>query len=394
MNFNKHELFDLLTSCTWESGTARKMLFLKRRYYVFDADHKLIDGGIIRYNKTLEKIFIRNEDLRGEVFLSLEDENKIHLTGAVFSKLAGQINIDNILTPYEHALRAPLSRVAKVEKYLTSKDIYEILRVQKEVDEVFLKTYEKSMHAFSPEQARELYIKVSPLYFKKYEIRVLKTISLYFSSTPSNEKLYEELFMFLMGFQMAYENELIQVYDVNYFISSVKQRLLLAYDNSPLSISTNMINEALLYFHIDSAHLPSLQTCIKKLYDKDLSVQEEYAYYLSLMDAKSVEDEVLNRLVDFYQEKFFIFRAKVKRENFKEIRIKKTVTELSTQLALIKTLGNCKSANKEVHLFLLFLFLNHDERVQKAAKKAFSNIKDKALKTFKSLNLQEEIKHL
>ena len=73
------------------------------------------------------------------------------------------------------------------------------------------------------------------------------------------------------------------------------------------------------------------------------------------------------------------------------LKIKKVVTELNTQLALIQALENCKSDNKDVHLLLLFLLSNHEDKVKNAAKRAFINCKEKAIGTFKSLNLEEEI---
>jgi len=395
MNFDNTKLFDILTSGPWDNGTGRKMLFLKRRYYVFDDDHTLLDGGVIHYNKTLEKIFIRNEDLRGEVFLSLEGKN-LHLQGAVYSKLAGQINIDNILSPYEKKLQAPLSRVAKVERYLRPKDIYEILQTTEEIDEKFLKTYQKSLHSFTQEQARQLYIKISPHYFKNFEIKILKTIALYFSTTPTDDKLYEELFMFIMGLQTAYENGHIKSYDINLFISYVKECLLASYEKKPSTISINMINETLLYFNLSSIHLPSPRDCVEKLYDKDLRVQQEYAYYLSLMDIKDkeIENDVFKRLLGFYQEKFFDFQHKLKSEKIQEEKIKKVVTELGTQLALIKALGNCKSNNSDVHLFLLFLLSNNENRIQDEAKSALIKIEEKAIKTFELFQVQKEYTRL
>lgn len=395
MNYDLHEkdLFELLTSHPWDNGIGKKMLFLKRRYYVFDDEHQLIDGGVINYNKTLEKIFIRNEDLKGEVFLSLAAEDTLHLHGAVFSKLAGQIIIDNLLHKYEKDLQAPLSRVAKVEKYLTSNDIYKTLLSQDEIDDYFLRSFEKSLHAFSNQQARDLYIKLSPKYFQNFEIKVLKTISLYFSTSPVNDKLYEELFMFLLAIQAAYKNNYIKTYDINFFISCVKDRLLQSYENRPSSISINLINECLLYYKLDSPALPTPKDCIQKLYDKNLHLQEEYAYYLSLMEdkAKEVEEDIYERLVAFYREKFFTFKEKLSGSKPHEHKIKKVVTELNTQLALIQALGNCKSDNKDVHILLLFLLSNNEDRVKSYAKKAFINCKEKAIKTFKTLHLEESI---
>ncbi|PHR54707.1 MAG: hypothetical protein COA44_12525 [Arcobacter sp.] len=397
MNFEKdaQNLFDILISHPWDSGSGRKMLFLKHRYYVFDEEHKLLDGGVIRYNKTLEKIFIRNEDLRGEVFLSLEGE-KIHLQGTVKSKLAGQINIDNLLSNYPHPLKAPLSRVAKVQSHLRPKDIYEILLSRKEIDESFLQSYEASLHAFTSDQARELYIKLSPYYFKNFKIRTLKTICLYFSTSSTNDKLYEELFMFLMGFQIAYENDSILEYDLNFFISALRPRLLEIYDKRPSSISINMINETFLYFNIDSPHLPSPKQCVAKLYDKDLYIQQEYAYYLSLMGDKvqEVEDDIFKRLIAFYQESFFIFKQRIQGQKIQDEKLKKEVTELSTLLALIQSIGACKSDKEEVHLFFLFLLSNNEDRVKSTAKKAFVNTQEKAEKTFESLGLVKEAKQI
>ena len=312
-DLNEQDLFEILISHPWDSGTGRKMLFLKRRYYVFDEKHQLLDGGVIHYNRTLEKIFIRNEDLRGEVFLSLAAEDTLHLQGAVFSKMAGQINIDNLLHKYDKGLQAPLSRVAKVERYLTSSDIYKILLAQNEIDEYFLRSFKKNLHTFSNDQARELYIKLSPEYFQNFELEILKTIGLYFSTSPVNDKLYEELFMFLIAIQTAYENRFIKTYDIDFFISTVKERLLQSYINRPSSISVNLINECLLYYHLDAPQLPTAKDCIRKLYDKDLHVQQKYAYYLSLMTdkVKEVEKEIYTRLVEFYQEKFFTFKDKL-----------------------------------------------------------------------------------
>ena len=393
---NGQELFELLTRFAWDSGIGRKMLFLKGRYYVFDNDNTLLDGGAIRYNPTLEKIFIRNEDLRGEVFLSQVNKETLHLQGTVLSKLAGKISIDNLLRKSDTELFPPLSRVAKVEKHLSTNDIYKILMKYKDVDNYFLRSFEKNLHAFSNDQAYGLYTKLAPFYFQNFEMRFLKTVSLYFSLSPINDKLYEELFMFIMVLQSTYEKGQVQDYDINFFITVVKKRLLEVFEHRPSSIPINMINETLLYFKLDSPNLPSTSKCIDKLYDKDLNTQQEYAYYLSLMGAKAkeVEEDIFRRLVEFYQEKFFTFKKKLNGEVPKEEKIKKVVTELSTQLALIQALENCKSDNKEIHLFLLFLLSNNEELVQNAAKKALINIKDKALITFKQMELTEAVKNL
>ena len=199
------------------------MLFLTRRYYVFDEAHQLLDGGVIRYNPTLEKIFIRNEDLRGEVFLSQEEEY-LHMHGNVISKLAGKIHIDNILHPYHHPLKAPLSRVAKVENYLTPADIYEILQQSEQPDETFLKRFESSFHRFNADQARLLYIKIAPWYFENFDSQILKRITLFFTMGELTDKLYEELFMFLMAIQVPYEEGKISNYDLSYFLSAIEER--------------------------------------------------------------------------------------------------------------------------------------------------------------------------
>lgn len=67
MNFDLEtgNLLDILSSHPWDSRMGRKILFLKRPYYLFDNMHKLLDGGGIRYNQTLDKIFIHNKGLRG-----------------------------------------------------------------------------------------------------------------------------------------------------------------------------------------------------------------------------------------------------------------------------------------------------------------------------------------
>lgn len=393
MNFDleTEKLLDILSSHPWDSGMGRKILFLKRRYYVFDNMHKLLDGGVIRYNQTLDKIFIRNEDLRGELFITRNEYGRIRVKGSVLSKLAGLIKIDNLLSRYDKALKAPLSRVAKVEKYLSPSDIYKILNTQEEIDPFFLKNFSKHLLFFSPLQARQLYIKLSQNYFKNYERRVLEHTSLYFSLYPLNEQLYEELFMFIMAIQSANENESIKKEDTDYFISSVKKRLTDAYKQGPSTISINLINETLLYFGLDSPYLPDPQKCIKKLYDKDLSVQKEYAYYLVLMleRVKEVEDDIYKRLTEFYQESFFEFLHKLKETEYIHLKKKRIVTGLNTLLALIEALGNCKSGNRDVHLFFIFLLSNAENRIRESARRALLSCRDKLTPTLQDLHYSE-----
>ena len=163
----------------------------------------------------------------------------------------------------------------------------------------------------------------------------------------------------------------------------------MAYEHRPVSISVNLINETLLYYHIHSPHLPSAMECIDKLYDKELSIQQEYAFYLSLMGKMSseIETKILERLVCFYQEKFFDFKTKVLNTTSSIQESKPCVTDLPTQLALIDTLDHMNSDNEEVHLFLLFLAGNPQENIKNNALKALEHIQNKALKTFKKLKL-------
>ena len=394
MNFNleTQSLFDILTSHPWDSGIGRKMLFLRRRYYVFDDEHKLLDGGVIRYNPTLEKIFIRNEDLRGEVFVSQAENGNIKLKGSVSSKLAGLINIDNLLHPYDKELNAPLSSVTKIEKYLKNDDIFKVLYRQEEPDAVFLRNFKKNLLFFTPEQAKQLYIKLSQRYFQTLEPMILKSISLYFSSYPIDDQLYEELFMFLMTVQTHHKNHLIQNEEIDFFIGKVKKRLLNSYQQCPSTISINLINECLLYFHLHSPELPTPQECVQKLYDKKLHIQKEYAYYLALMPQKvtEVETEIYHRLLGFYYEQFYAFKQVLYLGTPAKTNKKKIVSERDTLLALIEALGNCKSDNEEIHLFFIFLLSSHEKKVKVLAKRGLLNCKEKVLNTLNRLNLSEK----
>ncbi len=381
-----------MTLHPWDSGTGKRMLFLQRRYYIFDDEERLLDGGVIRYNETLDKIFIRNEDLRGELFITLENDGRVRLKGSVSSKLAGTIYINTLLQRYNKVLMAPVSRVAQVEKYLSGTDLYTNLYKQENIEEFFLKNFEKNLHSFSPEQAQRLYVRLAQYYFQNFDPRILESICLYFSTYSQHDKLYEELFMFAMAVQTAREHGYLKKVDMDFFVRQVKTRLLDSYIWHPSTISLNMINECLLYFGLESPHLPNPQECIKKLYDKELSVQKEYAFYLSLMQekAKEVEDEIYERLLSFYQESFLKFKQKLKEESLSHTTRKKTVSELNTLLALIKALGNCKSENREVHIFFLFLLSNSEERIKESARKALSHCWDKASSTLKKLYLCED----
>ena len=129
----------------------------------------------------------------------------------------------------------------------------------------------------------------------------------------------------------------------------------MAYRYCPRSISTTMINECLLYYKISSPHTPTPQQCVENLYESDLSIQKEYAYYLVLMqdNVKEVEEELYQRLMAYYQEDFFPFLKKFIPISTQQI-YPKLSTKLGILLALIESLGNCKSSSKQVHIFFLF----------------------------------------
>lgn len=385
-DFDRTNILDTLCSHPWDSGTGKKMLFLRSRYYVFDEDHQLLDAGGIRYNETLNKIFIRNEDLRGEVFVHIRKNKKIHLKGSVTSKMAGLINIDNTLSRYNKKLQAPISRVAKVEKHLTTNDIFKILNTQVHIDKLYLKNYKNNLFSFSPEQANTLYIKLSQDYFKSYNREILEHIALYFSRFTITTKLYEELFMFIISFQIANENNYIKQADQNYFITTIYKRLLNAYRYCPRSISSTMINECLLYYKISSPHTPTPTQCVKNLYESDLSIQKEYAYYLVLMQdkVKEVEEEIFQRLMAYYQEDFFPFLEKFMPINLKEDRPKLN-TQFGILLALIEALGNCQSSSKKVHIFFIFLLLSQEGSIRAFAKRAIKKCKQEIKLTFEGL---------
>ena len=131
IDYNEENIFFILTSNSWDSRKGQKMVFLKNRYYVYDDEHLLLDGGIVSYDQDSKTMKIRNEDLRGEICLSLKDKNILHLKGWVLSKSAGHIIIDTLLYKYDKKLRAPLSRVARVERYLRPNEIYENLLNEK-----------------------------------------------------------------------------------------------------------------------------------------------------------------------------------------------------------------------------------------------------------------------
>lgn len=72
----------------------------------------------------------------------------MRVQGSLLSKLAGLINIDNLLSRYRKALKAPLSRVAKVDNCLSPSNIYKILNAQEETDPFFLKNFSKIFSLF------------------------------------------------------------------------------------------------------------------------------------------------------------------------------------------------------------------------------------------------------
>ena len=78
IDYNEENLFFILTSNSWDSRKGQKMVFLKNRYYVYDDEHLLLDGGIVSYDQDSKTMKIRNEDLRGEICLSLKDKNILH----------------------------------------------------------------------------------------------------------------------------------------------------------------------------------------------------------------------------------------------------------------------------------------------------------------------------
>ena len=358
-NIKTTELFTLLTSSSWDDGCGKKMLFLKRRYYVFDNEHTLIDGGVIRYNETLDKIFIRNEDIRGEVFVTLKDE-QLHLKGSVQSILAGTIIIDTHLISYDKKLEAPLSRVAKVENYFTPPDIYLMLMNEKVIDPRYLEIFKNNLHFFSLKEYLNIYIKISQIYFQTLDREILRAIAYFFSEFEANEKIYEEMFMFIMSMQLFYEKKEISEEDITFFIFCVEERLLNAYNWESETITANLINEVLFYFNIQSNKLPSIKTCVQKIFDKDIAVQREYAFYLTFMDKeiKPYEVIILKRLVAFFEMDFFLFKKDFSRGEILELETVSPVSDRGTLVALIQVLGDCRCSFVEAHLFLIFLITN------------------------------------
>jgi len=388
MNFDmtKEKLFDVLTSTPWDGGVGRKMLFLKKRYYVFDSEHLLLDGGVINYNETLDKIFIRNEDLRGEVFITLEKDDIVHLKGSVFSRLAGNINIDTTLIPYDKELHAPLSRVAKIEKYLNISDIYKILMGNINIDSMYLKNFDTNLHAFTPEQSQNVYIKLSQFYFQSFDAKVLDSISYYFSSYSVHAKLYEEMFMFIMGIEMFYERGEVTQKDLDYFISKIQVRLLDAYAWKSDVISVPMINETLFYFKLESDELPTMKECVQKLFDRDVKTQREHAYYLSLMGegVREFEEDIFDKLLNFYRVDFYLFKEAFLRGELLHVKIESD-GDISTLLALIEVLVTCRSESKEVYIYFLFLALNEQAKVQEYSTQALLTCKEELLSVLEKL---------
>ncbi len=385
-------ILDLLTSHAWDAGRGRQILFLKNRYYVFDNDMQLLDGGIIRYNEILDKIFIQNEDIKGEVFVTLED-GKVRLKGLLTSKLAGKIKVNTLLIKSLQELKAPYSRVADVEKHLTTTDIYKMLMSSTEIDNIFIYNFEKNLHFFSTKQSLQLYIRLSQFYFQSYDIRVLQSIGFYFSSYALHAKLYEEMFMFVISIQLSYEKGEVSKASLDSFVNRVKNRLLDAYAWRSTAISTNMINEILLYFKFDSPYLPTPQECVDQLYSRDVKTQREYAYYLYLMGdkVKAFEIEILKRLLDFYHADFLRFRKAFYRGALLEIKHPARTGDLTTLYALIKTLGNCKSSSKDVHLFFIFLVANQEERIEILAKEAMQKCTNSLKTTLSQLPITKHI---
>ncbi len=402
MNFDiqTEHLSDLLTSGGWDGGMGRKMLFTSERYYVFDDDHHLIDGGVIKYNETLEKIFIRNEDLKGEIFIISEDE-ELHLEGSAYSKRAGLIHIDTRLHPYHQTLDAPLSRVADVEKYLTKTDVFQILIHDCDIDKLFLRNFNTYMHRFSAVEAQQVYIRLAQDYFRTPRHSVLESICFYFSSYALHRKLYEELFMFIIALQSAYRRNDIPEDHLVFFIESVRERLLDAYAWQSPAISTNLINETLFYFKLDSPNLPTPQTCVKKLYATRSKTQREHAYYLVLMaeKAKIVENEIFRRVLIFHEMDFFLFDMAFKMGELLQIEQDESRYDRATFYALLEALGNTQSSQKMVHMFFVFLLFHPDEKVKSLASRALLGCRAHLMTTLQDFHpnhakLREQIRRM
>ena len=373
MNFNvtKEQIFDVLLSHPWNAGVGRKMLFLKNRYYVFDDNHLLIDGGVIYYNETLEKIFIRNEDIYGEVFIAINEDESVHLSGNVASLSAGKITIDTLLTLYDKELTAPLRRVQKIQKHLNSHEVYEMLMSEDEIDDAFVENFDTNLHYFSAKESQDIYIKLSHEYFHYFNVRILQSISFYLSSYALHTKLYEEMFMFLMGFQAFYEKGKITQESREFLVEALKERLENSYEWESQSISKNMINETLLYYKIGSIHLPLLKECVQKLFDMDEKVQREYAYYLLLMegDLKAYEEDVLERLIHFYQVDFRLFYEGFLRGELLHVKQMNRLQNVSIPVILLDILSHMKPHLDKSYIFLIFLVINEDELLAQSAKK-------------------------
>ena len=395
-NITTEHILEILTSSPWDGGEGRKMLFLNKRYYVFNNEHLLIDGGVIQYNETLDKIFIRNEDLRGEIFVTMKDEN-VHLKGTVFSKLAGVIHIHTLLKKYDKELPAPLSRVADVEKYLTTTDIYNILISNTQIDETFITNFEKNLHYFSAEQSLQIYIKLSQSYFKTMDRRLLESICFYFSSYAVHAKLYEEMFMFVFSIQTFYERGEITDKDLEFLIYRLEERLLDAYAWRSPVITTNMIHETLLYFRLVSPHLPTAKGCVEKLSSPSSATQQEHAYYLSLMksNVKEFEEAIFRRVVAFFEMDFYLFKEAFNQGELLYIESASDVSDRNTLLALIEVLGNCESRSRDVHLLFIFLMTKQDERVKELTYNALYKCKEGFKTTLEQLTpKQKSLKHL
>lgn len=378
MNFDIHteHLSDLLTSCSWDGGIGQKMLFTPKRYYVFDDDHRLIDGGVVKYNETLEKIFIFNEDLKGEVFIRSEEEN-LRLEGSAYSKRAGLIHIDTRLHPYHQTLNAPLSRVADVEKYLTKTDVFNILMGDSEIDAIYLRNFNTYMHRFSALESQQVYIKLAQDYFRTVRRNVLESICFYFSAYALHKKLYEEMFMFVIALQSAFHRNEIPQEHLDLFVDSVKERLLDAHAWRSPAISTNLINETLFFFKLDSPNLPTPQTCVNKLYAADTKTQREHAFYLALMaeKAKAVEEEIFRRVLIFHEIDFYFFMQAFNMGELLQVEQEESTYDKPTFHALLEALGNTQSSAKEVHMFFVFLLFHPDEHVKSLASRGLLKCK-------------------
>ncbi len=100
------DLLDRLTKHSWEVKDGKKMLFLEERYFVFDEDDNLFDGGSIIYDDAQSTITLTNDTARG-VLKVIPQGQDLLIDGELFTEFGGGVSMQAVMQKSDLTLELP-----------------------------------------------------------------------------------------------------------------------------------------------------------------------------------------------------------------------------------------------------------------------------------------------